>query len=141
MTRDLFGDVIECGNSRCGASIIMANYMRIHGSVKRIFACDSYEGFNQEELRNEREAGLTTTGERDCTSTTYEYVQRKLLALGLADMVTPVKGFFTQTLPTLQGPYSLALIDCDLQGSLVFCAETMASSPEEGANCFRRLSG
>jgi predicted O-methyltransferase YrrM len=119
------GDVIECGSSRCGASIIMANYLLARGSSKHIIACDSFEGFDQEELRKEREKGLTKTGLRDCTSTSFTYVRNKVDALGLTNTVIPVKGFFSQTLLLLQGPFSFALIDCDLQDSLVFCAETL----------------
>ena len=124
-TASLSGDVVECGSSRCGASVIMANHLRSHGHSKQVIACDSFEGFDQHELRKERERGLTTTGERDCTSTSVEYVQSKLSALGLIDKVIPVKGFFTQTLPLVEGPFSFALIDCDLSESLLFCAETL----------------
>jgi macrocin-O-methyltransferase TylF-like protien len=124
-TAHLSGDVVECGSSRCGASVIMANYLRSHGYSKRVIACDSFQGFDQHELRKERGSRLTTTGERDCTSTSFEYVQSKLKALKLRDKVTPVKGFFAETLPLLKGPFSFALIDCDLSESLQFCAETL----------------
>jgi hypothetical protein len=124
-TLQLTGDVIECGSSRCGASVIMANYLRARRNSKHIVACDSFEGFDQLELRKERERGLTKTGEKDCTSTSFHYVLKKLKALGLMDTVTPVKGFFSQTLPLLRGPVSFAFIDCDLQDSIVFCAEML----------------
>src|SRR5712692_3184610 len=56
---DIKGEIIECGSSRCGASIIMAHYLRTQQVNKKILACDSYEGFNQSELKCEQKAGLT----------------------------------------------------------------------------------
>ena len=50
----LDGNLIECGSSRCGASIIMANFLQSRGSRKSIFACDSFTGFDLAELNRER---------------------------------------------------------------------------------------
>ncbi len=54
------GEIIECGSSRCGASIIMAKYLQTQGVNKKILACDSFEGFDRAELKQEQKARLTT---------------------------------------------------------------------------------
>ena len=119
------GDVIECGSSRCGTSAIMALFLRKHSIKKMIFACDSFEGFDRQELAREFQARLTTTKDDAFTSTSYDYVKRKLAILRLENAVTPVKGYFQETLPHIDGPFSFALIDCDLKDSLLYAAETI----------------
>jgi hypothetical protein len=122
---DVEGEIIECGSSRCGASIIMANYLRTQQANKKILACDSYEGFDQSELKREQDAGLTTLRDTMFTSTSYKYVQKKIAALRLKDTVIPIKGYFQDSLPNIAGPFCMALIDCDLRDSLVYAAETI----------------
>lgn len=124
-TLDCEGEIIECGSSRCGTSAIMARYLRDQHSVKNILSCDSYEGFDLAELQQEQAVGLTTAGSSSFTSTSYAYVTRKMRALGLQDMVTPIKGYFQDTLPTIPGPFCFALIDCDLKESLLYAAEML----------------
>jgi hypothetical protein len=119
----LHGDIIECGSSRCGASILMALELRKAGVSKVIWACDSFEGFDLEELRAERHRGLTTVNEDAFTSTSYKYVCRKLRALRVDDIVKPVRGFFLDTLPGLNVSTCFALVDCDLMRSLMYCGE------------------
>jgi hypothetical protein len=119
------GDLIECGSSRCGSTVIMARRLRELGLGRRIFACDSFEGFDRDELAEERAAGMTDTRDNAFTSTSLDYVQRKLRRLQVDDIITPVQGYFEQTLPTLQGPWCFGFIDCDLEQSLRFCADSL----------------
>jgi hypothetical protein len=122
---DIEGDVIECGSSRCGASIIMANYLRKQKVNKIVLACDSYEGFDRSELKREQKAGLTTATSSAFTTTSYGYVQKKIAALEFQDIVFPTKGYFQDSLPNISGPFCMALIDCDLRDSLVYSAQTI----------------
>jgi O-methyltransferase len=122
---ELPGDIIECGSSRCGASVIMANYCRTRGIEKTIYACDSFQGFDPEELRKERDAGLTATPERAFTSTSYDYVRKKITRLRVDNVVRPIKGYFSMTLPHIHSTFCLALVDCDLADSILYCAETI----------------
>jgi len=122
---DVEGDIIECGSSRCGASIIMANYLHARKINKKILACDSYEGFDPSELKREQKAGLTTATSNAFTSTSYSYVHKKIAAFRLQDTVIPIKGYFQDSLPKIYGPFCLALIDCDLRDSLIYSAETI----------------
>jgi O-methyltransferase len=120
----LGGEVIECGSSRCGTSIIIANYLRQQGIEKKIYACDSFEGFDPAELTRERASGLTKARQNVFTSTSYRYVLQKIDRLGLSSQVVPVKGFFETTLPDLArfNEFCFALIDCDLYNSVLYCA-------------------
>lgn len=125
MVLDVEGEIIECGSSRCGASILMAQYLRSRRINKKILACDSYEGFDRAELEREQKDGLTTATSSAFTSTSYQYVQKKIAALGLQNTITPIKGYFQDSLPNIPGPFCLALIDCDLRDSLLYSAEAI----------------
>jgi hypothetical protein len=122
---ELPGNIIECGSSRCGGSIIMANFCQMRGVQKTIYACDSFQGFDLGELRREREAGLTETSEAAFTSTSYDYVTRKIKQLRVDHIVRPIKGYFTMTLPHINSDFCFALVDCDLADSMLYCAETI----------------
>jgi hypothetical protein len=122
----LSGDIIECGSSRCGASVIMANFLRENSIKKTIFAHDSFEGFDPDELKREKQLGLVDVGDDAFTSTSYEYVKTKLAVLGLKDIVKPIKGYFQDTLSKMNDQtFCLALVDCDLNESIIYCAENI----------------
>lgn len=123
--RDVPGDIIECGTSRAGATVLMASAVRRLGVQKTIFACDSFEGFDRAEFAEERRRGTAHAPDDAFTSTSLDYVSRKLRTLGVEDHVKPVKGYFQDTLPGLPGPWCFSLIDCDLERSLLYCAETV----------------
>lgn len=53
--RDVEGDIIECGSARCGTTVIMGKYLQKNKISKTIYTCDSFEGFDKEELKSERE--------------------------------------------------------------------------------------
>ena len=97
------------------------------GIKKPIHALDSYEGFDRGELERERSRGLTDAPDDSFTSTSYSYVVRKLERLGYDDTIFPVQGLFRDTLPLLAAEtrYSFALVDCDLQDSVSYCADTL----------------
>jgi len=116
---EIEGNIIECGSARCGTSIIMANYLRKKGIKKKIYACDSFQGFD----RKEHQSDLTTSSLNSFTKISYEYITKKINKLGFSDMIFPIKGFFEETLPKLQSKFCFSLIDCDLEKSLIFSAE------------------
>jgi hypothetical protein len=88
---NLEGDIIECGSSRCGTSILMANFLRSQGVQKIIYACDSFSGFDLAELDKERREGIAVASNNSFTSTSLEYVTLNLNKLGLKDKVIPIK--------------------------------------------------
>ena len=121
------GDLIECGSSRCGTTVFIAQFLARRGERRKIYACDSFEGFDREEFRSEKALGLTTVPETVFTSTSYEYVVRKIRRLGFEDRVIPIPGYFRETLPTLTRSLELCLgfVDCDLRKSVSYCAEQL----------------
>ena len=119
------GNIIECGSSRCGTSLIMANYLHAKQVRKIIYACDSFRGFDATELEKEREVCLTKASHKAFTSSSYNYVKRKINKLGFEDIVIPIKGFFQDSLSEIESNFCFALIDCDLKESIIYCAETL----------------
>jgi Macrocin-O-methyltransferase (TylF) len=116
------GNLIELGSSRAGTAIILARWLRARRIPKIVYACDSFQGFDLKELRQERALSLSNPKEDAHASTSFEYVSKKLQRLGVSETVKPIQGYFQETLPRLQGSYCLALVDCDLKESMTFCA-------------------
>ncbi len=56
------GDILECGSAHCGTSIVMACFAKSRGMRKVVYACDSFEGFDEAELAQEHAEGLTAVG-------------------------------------------------------------------------------
>ena len=123
---EIEGDVIECGSARCGTTAIMAKHLKDKLVRKKVYACDLFGGgFDKTELANERKMGLTDVGDNPFTYNSYQYVVKKLSALGLSEYVVLVKGLFQDTLPNLGSKFCFCLVDCDLKSSMSFCAETI----------------
>lgn len=119
------GNIIECGSDLFGTTVIMANYLREKHIHKIIYGCDSFEGFDHAELENERQIGLTKASDMSFTTTSYGYVRRKIRKLGVEDIVIPVRGFFQETLPHIKSDFCFAFVDCDLELSITYSAETI----------------
>jgi len=131
---DLEGDVIECGSFLCGTTVSMARLLKMRQLPKRIYACDTFAGFDPEEIRREQEAG-DATRRHSFKETDLHYVRRKLERLGVADRVVLVQGLFQTTLDTLQGPFCFAFIDCDLHDSMLYAARTVWPRLSPGGCC------
>ena len=131
------GDIIECGCYLCGSTVSMARLLQQHGSAKRIYACDTFAGFDASELSIEKKRANTgrTSGEVEYVTNDFVYIQQKLKRLGVADQIVLVKGLFQDTLESLQGPFSFAFIDCDLQDSMLYAARTIWPRLSSGGCC------
>ena len=121
------GDIIECGSSRCGTSVLIARHLSSLRIPKKLYALDSFQGFAVEELERERSLGLVDSPDDAFTSTNFEYVVAKLRQLGYEDSIIPVRGYFENTLPSVahESEFALAFIDCDLRDSMTYCADTL----------------
>jgi len=117
------GDIIECGTARCGTTVIMADYLSRKNNKKKIYACDSFSGFDLNELKQERKLGFTNESDNAFAHSSYSYVKKKIERLGFSDTIVLVKGLFQETLPSIKSKFSLALIDCDLKKSTIYAAE------------------
>jgi O-methyltransferase len=118
------GDIIECGCFLCGTTILMARHLRQRGCDKRIYACDTFRGFDPGEFARERRQG-TVSGDGDFTENDLQYVRRKITRLGGPEQITLVEGLFQDTLAALPGPFAFAFIDCDLHDSMLYAARTI----------------
>jgi hypothetical protein len=133
-TLDVPGDVIECGCFLCGTTVPMARYLHARQPGKRIYACDTFAGFDPVEISREQARG-EATDRRDFGENDLRYVRRKLRRLGVADQVTLVQGLFQETLASLPGPFCFAFIDCDLHDSMLYAARTVWPRVSPGGCC------
>ena len=102
------------------------------GISKQKYALDSFKGFDKEELRRERNFGLTNHPDNAFHSTTVKYVSEKVNVLKFSSGITLVEGYFQETLPNARKKICFGLIDCDLKDSLVYCAENLWPNLEKG---------
>jgi Macrocin-O-methyltransferase (TylF) len=115
------GNVIECGVYRAGTTVFLARQIKRLHLKKKIYALDSFAGF-EAEIEDEIRRGLVAAeGRTAFTANSVDYVRRKLAVLGVDDVVEVVPGYFEATLPRVEDRFCLALIDCDLEKSTEFC--------------------
>jgi O-methyltransferase len=122
---DVPGDIVECGVYRGGTTALMARHLQKRGVRKIIHALDSFSGFKSDSVEAEIEHGLEADAREAFRGTSPDYLRHKLKALGLAHMVRVVPGYFEDTLEAIPGPFSLALIDCDLDGPVEYCLNVL----------------
>ena len=126
------GNIIECGVYRAGTTVLLARELKAMGLRKRIYALDSFAGF-EPEIEDEIDRGLVPVAGRSAfTINSVEYVRRKLRVLGVADAIEVVPGFFEKTLPAIDDTFCLALIDCDLEKSTEYCLEYLWDRTVDG---------
>ena len=115
ISEDLEGDIVETGVWRGGACIYMKAILEIRKSTKKIYVCDSFQGFPQSSNVLDDEFDFLND-ERFVVSV--DEVKGNFEKYNLLDEnVVFVKGWFAETLPTLQGPFSLIRLDGDLFSS------------------------
>lgn len=133
-TLNIPGDIIECGSFLCGTTVCMALHLQDRHSDKRIFACDTFEGFDCGELKREQDRG-DARPHRDYSDNDLTYVRRKLVRLGVSHQITLVQGLFQETLASVPGPFAFSFIDCDLSESLLYAARTVWPRLSPGGGC------
>jgi len=134
--KDLPGNIIECGCARCGTTSILGNYLKENQIDKKIFALDSFSGFDEKELSEERQSGLTNSTSKDFTYSSYDYVMKKIKKLELSEKIMPIEGYFEDTLPNLDSNFCMGFIDCDLSKSISFVTENIWSRLTPGGQLF-----
>ena len=123
---DIPGDIVECGVYRGGTTALMGKHLQRRGVKNKIIhALDSFSGFRSDSVEAEIQHGLETEAREAFRGTSADYLRHKLKALGLAHLVRVVPGYFEDTLDAIPGPFSLALIDCDLDGPVEYCLNTL----------------
>lgn len=120
------GNVIECGVYRGGTTVLMALYLKANRIAKKIYALDSFSGFDRNAIEEEVQKGqVVAQGLTAFTSNSVDYVRRKIEKLGIPDMIEIVPGYFEDSLGKITDSFSLAFIDCDLERSAEFCLTTL----------------
>ena len=133
----LEGDILEFGVAKGGTTCLMAEKLLATGRRKTIHAFDSFCGFDEAEFECALASGdVTDPGQRHVFRSgehSVLYVQSKLCAFGFETCVRLQEGFFQDTLQRFLDAnpgarFCFALIDCDLDSSVRFCAEEIWDS-------------
>lgn len=122
------GDLIETGVWRGGACILMRGLLAAHGVADRkVIVADSFEGLPPPDAeRFPADAGDTHHAYREL-AIPLEAVQAHFAAYGLLDsQVEFLKGWFSDTLPTLAGRrFALIRLDGDMYQSTIEALENL----------------
>lgn len=124
------GDLIETGVWRGGASIFMRAVLKECGSERTVFVADSFQGFpeaNGDLYPADRpRAKRGKEPAHDFIVVPLDTVRANFERYGFLDeQVRFVPGWFSDTLPTLTGPWSLLRLDGDLYESTVVALESL----------------
>ena len=124
---DLGGDVIEFGVWRGNMTKRIATVVKNSGTRKRIFACDSYEGFG-EEIITDKDTSLFRPKSKlkkkfNAASDVPERLNEFFKYFALDGLC--VKGFFSDSLSKIDSEvrYCFAHVDCDAYKSHFDCLE------------------
>lgn len=121
--RDVPGQFVECGVAAGGSSALLASVIQRHSRRPRLhFAFDTFEGM-PDPGKFDRHAGRlaqdTGWGAGTCAAPK-DSLLAAARALGAAELVRPVKGLFSDTLPSHRqslGPIALLHVDGDWYAS------------------------
>jgi O-methyltransferase len=119
------GDVAECGVYKGSTLLGVTHRLRARGLRNvRVLGFDSFAGLpepvTQDALGDGEYHPRALRGVFN--DARFDRLQAKIRALGFDDQVTLIKGFFEDTLPTLEeGKFSVVHIDVDLYQSYATC--------------------
>jgi hypothetical protein len=125
---DVPGDLVETGVWRGGTSMFMRAVLKAHGVTDRtVFVADSFEGLpppNAEQFPADARSQLH---DREFLAVPQEKVEEHFRRFGLLDdQVRFVKGWFRDTMPTLNGhPWSVIRMDGDMYESTINVLENL----------------
>ena len=124
-TKNIPGNIAECGVWRGRTLVAMGLYLQQQGSPKTIFGFDSFQGFDaavkRDLLLGGEDVDVKRVGGFDDTS--YALVQRKLNAFRLRN-VQLEPGYFQKTLVRRETEtFSFVHLDCDIYESYAICLD------------------
>ena len=121
-TKDVPGDVAECGVFQGASLAAMAAQLQALGSRKRLWAFDSFEGLPEAVPQDKASGQLHPKAARGTFSnTSLDVVRGKLAQIAYEGEVKIVVGWFERTLAQAPGPFSLVFLDCDMYESYRTC--------------------
>jgi len=122
-TRQIKGDVAECGVYRGATLISMAVWATQQNLTKTFYGFDSFEGFADSIVKDQMLGGADLECKRPggLNETSYELVERKVRSFRLQN-VQLRKGFFEHTLREVSGAqFSFVHLDCDAYDAYLEC--------------------
>jgi predicted O-methyltransferase YrrM len=122
VSRNIAGDVVECGSARGGSAALMALTLRRLKSQRKLWLFDTFEGLPAPTSEDpDFELADLFTG--TCIGTLNE-VRELFHTLGVSDSVEFVKGLFQEVLPVTRVPaISVLHIDGDWYESVKVCLD------------------
>jgi O-methyltransferase len=124
-TRDIKGDIAECGVYRGASLVPMAVYITQQGLPKNLHGFDSFEGFASSIVRDMELGGEDIDHKHPggMNETSYDLVAGKVKCFGLTN-VHIHKGFFEHTLPQFSHlNFSFVHLDCDAYDPYLGCLQ------------------
>ncbi len=123
-SKDIPGDVVECGSAQGGSAALMALTLHRLGARRKLWMFDTFEGLPAPTSQDpDFELANLFTG--TCVGTLDE-VRELFHRLGIADDVTFVKGLFQETLPAAPVQRIAVLhIDGDWYESVRICLDCL----------------
>jgi hypothetical protein len=115
LNENIPGDLVETGVWRGGATIYMKAILEAHGSDRKVFVCDSFQGLPRPHLLQDK--GDKHYLIRDLR-VSEEEVKDNFRKYNLLDeRVIFLKGWFKDTLHKIDGPIAVLRLDGDMYGS------------------------
>jgi len=127
LTKNVPGDIVECGVGPGKSFLSLALILRVEGSSKNLWGFDSFEGFpypsEQDASPRNPQKGEIAVDVTEVQNTLSSHINDDLF---LMSKVTVVKGFFEDSLKNYRGDcISLLNLDVDLYASYKICLETL----------------
>jgi O-methyltransferase len=111
--------VLEAGAGKGGGSAKLSLVARLAGA--RLVVCDSFRGMPPNQERHENLYGRETEFREGAFRGTVSLVRRTVARFGAPEVCEFVKGWFADTLPLLNAPLDVVLLDVDLVESTRTC--------------------
>jgi O-methyltransferase len=111
--------VLEAGAGKGGGTAKLSLVARLAGA--RLVVCDSFRGMPPNDERHENIYGRQTEFREGAFRGTAALVERTVARFGAPDVCEFVKGWFEETLPALDRPLDVVLLDVDLVASTRTC--------------------
>jgi O-methyltransferase len=124
-TREVPGDVVECGVYQGSSLGTLGLYLKESGLPKRLWGLDSFQGFPSA-TAHDLIGGVLPTKSQPAyfADTSEELVHRLVRRLRLEGLVEIVAGYFEETCASLPvSAISVLWLDCDLYSSYKTCLE------------------
>ncbi len=126
-TKNLEGDIAECGVFQGGSLVAMGLYLRQQGIKKLIYGFDSFGGFDPESVKRDLQLGGAPNDERHergFRETSEETVLAKVNRFRLTN-IKLIPGYFSHSLRKFSQPTSFCFVhlDVDLYDSYHECLE------------------